>query len=198
MFFLDQNRGWVITWRFDDSSTYLFSTAGWWEKLDAQVLSPSFQGKHNWASTVRFLSERIGFVIARDERVSQNNLIYTMDGGTHWHTQPMAHFAYGCQVFDGDLFVQRRVAAGIPDLDGASEIAAKKSRLDRRLQPGLAALPAAWNQEESLNRDLGASGRSIVRSWKPDGQFVELLNHRLRRDFEAQCLNLLLIHRAAA
>ncbi len=101
LFFLDQNRGWLITWHFNDSGTHLFSTGdggrNWKPELDS-----SFQGKGKWAGVVRFVSEKNGFVFERDASNGQN-LIYTTDGGANWRKQTLPQSVYDCQVFQGDL-----------------------------------------------------------------------------------------------
>ncbi len=100
LFFLDENRGWLITWHFNDSGTYLFSTVdggrNWTPEPDS-----SFQGKGKWAGVVRFVSERKGFVF--DDESNHHNLIYTTDGGGNWHRQALPQSIYDCQVFEGDL-----------------------------------------------------------------------------------------------
>jgi photosystem II stability/assembly factor-like uncharacterized protein len=101
LFFLDHNRGWLITWHYNEEGTYLFSTVDggrhWTPELDA-----SFQGKGKWAAAVRFVSEKNGFVFERDE-ANRHNLIYTTDGGAHWRKQTLPQSVYDCQVFEGDL-----------------------------------------------------------------------------------------------
>jgi photosystem II stability/assembly factor-like uncharacterized protein len=101
LFFLDQNRGWLITWHYNDSGTYLFSTMDggktWIPERD-----PSFQGKNKWADAVRFVSEKNGFVFEQDE-TNGYSLIYSTDGGGHWQRQSLPHPVYDCQVFEGDL-----------------------------------------------------------------------------------------------
>jgi len=99
LFFLDQNRGWLITWQMNDGGTYLFSTGDggktWTPESDL-----SFQGKGKWAGVVRFVSEKTGFVFESDEA---DNLVYTRDAGAHWSKQTLPHSVLDCQVFEGDL-----------------------------------------------------------------------------------------------
>lgn len=99
LFFLDQNRGWLITWQFNDGGTYLFSTQDggkrWMPEGDL-----SFQGEGKWMGVVRFVTERIGFIF---EQEKGNTLLYTYDGGAHWRKQSIPHTVYDCQVFDSDL-----------------------------------------------------------------------------------------------
>ena len=99
IFFLDQNRGWLITWHFNNSGTYLFSTEdggkNWIPEHDL-----SFQGNDKWEGVVRFISKNIGFVFVRD---SVDRLVYTLDGGTRWTQLSLPHSVYDCQVFEGDL-----------------------------------------------------------------------------------------------
>ncbi len=100
LFFFDQNRGWLITWHFNDSGTYLFSTAdggrNWAPEPDS-----SFQGQGKWAGVVRFVSKESGFVFV--DEAKQHSLMYTTDGGAHWYQQALPRFVYDCQVFEGDL-----------------------------------------------------------------------------------------------
>jgi len=110
--FLDQHRGWLITWHSSGGS-YLFATRdggrNWAPEPDR-----SFQGAHRWANCVRFLSDRLGFIFededppGRDSQwdetvVRLSNLLYTSDGGSHWHKLALPNHVSGCQVFDGDL-----------------------------------------------------------------------------------------------
>jgi photosystem II stability/assembly factor-like uncharacterized protein len=102
LFFLDQLRGWLITWGNNDDGTYLYSTVDegkhWTPEPD-----PSFQGKGKWASVVRFTSREKGFLFLDDRDNGQRALIYTLDGGTHWHKQALRDFVYDCQILEGDL-----------------------------------------------------------------------------------------------
>ena len=72
LFFLDHNRGWLITWHYNDSGTYLFSTVdggrNWAPEPDS-----SFQGTDKWAGVVRFVSDKNGFVF---EEAKRHNLFY--------------------------------------------------------------------------------------------------------------------------
>jgi photosystem II stability/assembly factor-like uncharacterized protein len=99
LFFLDQNRGWLITWQMNDGGTYLFSTEDGGKKWVPEG-DLSFQGKGKWMGVVRFISEKNGFIFERDE---VNSLLYTPDGGAHWSKQTVPHAVYDCQVFEGDL-----------------------------------------------------------------------------------------------
>jgi len=98
--FLDQSRGWLITWPYNDDGTYLSSTADggktWLPENDL-----SFQGRGNMASAVRFLSEQRGFVFLDED--GQDKLMYTTDAGAHWRGQSLPRSVYDCQVFEGDL-----------------------------------------------------------------------------------------------
>jgi photosystem II stability/assembly factor-like uncharacterized protein len=104
LFFLDQLRGWLITWGDNDDGTYLYSTADGGKHWTAEP-DLSFQGKGKWASVVRFTSGGQGFVFVDDRDNAQRALMYTLDGSTHWHKQALRlrDFAYDCQVFEGDL-----------------------------------------------------------------------------------------------
>jgi photosystem II stability/assembly factor-like uncharacterized protein len=100
LFFFDQQRGWLITWSYNDEGTYLYSTVDggkhWTPDPDL-----SFQGKGKWASVVRFVSRERGFVFV--DEGNRRSLMYTADGGSHWSKQALPRFVYDCQVFEGDL-----------------------------------------------------------------------------------------------
>ncbi len=100
LFFLDEQRGWLLTWGFDDDGSYLYFTVDggkhWTPDPD-----PSFQGKRKFASVVRFTSKERGFVFAEEN--GQSKLVYTPDGGRHWYKQALPRPVYYCQVFEGDL-----------------------------------------------------------------------------------------------
>jgi photosystem II stability/assembly factor-like uncharacterized protein len=104
LFFLDQLRGWLITWGDNDDGSYLYSTVDGGKHWTAGP-DLSFEGKGKWASVVRFTSRERGFVFVDDSDNAQRALMYTLDGGTHWHKQALRlrDFAYDCQVFEGDL-----------------------------------------------------------------------------------------------
>ncbi len=102
LFFLDQLRGWLITWGFNDDGSYLYSTVDgglhWTPDPDL-----SFQGKGRWASVVRFTSGERGFVFLEDRDQGQRAMIYTLDGGAHWDKQALPDSVYYCQILEGDL-----------------------------------------------------------------------------------------------
>jgi len=108
LFFLDQRRGWLITWHYNDSGTYLFFTVDG-GKSWASEPDPAFQGKGKWAGVTRFLSERNGVVFESEDAAGSSSgfdrhaIIYTADGGTNWHKEPTPYFVDDCQVFEGDL-----------------------------------------------------------------------------------------------
>ena len=114
LFFLDQLRGWLITWGYGDDGTYLYSTVDGGKHWTAEP-DLSFQGKGKWASVVRFTSRERGFVFVDDGDNAQRALMYTLDGGTHWHRQALRlrDFAYDCQVFEGDLLCSSYRAFGL-------------------------------------------------------------------------------------
>lgn len=101
LFFLDQDRGWLATSHYNDDGTYLFSTVdggkSWVPEHDS-----SLQGRGKWASVVRFVSDKNGFVFERDE-ANRPSLMYTTDGGKSWHKQPLPQSVYDCQTLEGDL-----------------------------------------------------------------------------------------------
>ena len=116
LFFVDQQRGWLITWCAGEGGTSLFATADggrtWVREADA-----SFQGPRRWARVVRFVSDRLGFVFETEEPEGCHDcssmqrsadrgrdvLVYTADGGRHWGKTPLSHTVYDCQVFEGEL-----------------------------------------------------------------------------------------------
>ncbi len=100
LFFLDQQRGWLITWGYNDDGTYLYSTVDGGEHWTPDP-DLSFQGKGRLASVVRFTTTVRGFIFVDDD--GQLRLMYTADGGRHWHRQKLPSFIYDCQVFEGDL-----------------------------------------------------------------------------------------------
>lgn len=99
-FFLDEQRGWLLTWGFNDDGSYLYSTVDGGKHWTAHP-DLSFQGKGRFASVVRFTSKERGFVFFVDK--GQNRLVYTVDAGAHWHKQALPSSVYACQVFEGDL-----------------------------------------------------------------------------------------------
>ena len=102
LFFLDQLRGWLITWGYNDDGGYLYSTVDGGKHWTADP-DLSFQGKGKWASVVRFTSKERGFVFVDDGDNGEHAMMYTLDGGAHWHKQALPDFVYDCQVFEGDL-----------------------------------------------------------------------------------------------
>jgi len=100
LFFLDQNRGWLIIWHFSDSGTYLLSTVDGGRSWTPEPAS-SFQGKNKRANVVRFVSPENGFVFVDEGK--QHSVMYTMDKGAHWHGEELPRLVYDCQVLEGDL-----------------------------------------------------------------------------------------------
>ena len=100
LFFLDQNRGWLITWQKNDGGTYLYSTEDGGKKW-VQAGDLSFQGEGKWMGVVRFVSSPNGFLFNRQG--AANKLLYTRDGGAHWAEQTVPHSVFDCQVYEGDL-----------------------------------------------------------------------------------------------
>jgi photosystem II stability/assembly factor-like uncharacterized protein len=110
LFFLDQLHGWLITWGYNDDGTYLYSTVdgGRHWTLDPDS---SFQGKGKRAGVVRFTSRERGFVFLEDN--GPHSIMYTADGGTHWHRQTVPRFVYDCQVLEGDLLCSSAPGFGL-------------------------------------------------------------------------------------
>ncbi|MBZ5498061.1 MAG: hypothetical protein LAP85_16805 [Acidobacteriia bacterium] len=102
IFFLNPNRGWLVTWQLNDGGTYLYSTENGGKTWVANT-DLAFQGKGNWISVVRFVSDRLGFLFESNFQSNGNQMLFTRDGGTTWIKQTLPHSVYDCQVFDGDL-----------------------------------------------------------------------------------------------
>jgi len=100
LFFLDQQRGWLLTWGYNDEGSYLYSTIDGGQHWTADP-DQSFQGKGKFASVVRFTSKDRGFVFVDDN--GQSRIVYTTDGGTHWYKHALPRLVSNCQVFEGDL-----------------------------------------------------------------------------------------------
>lgn len=100
LYFIDANRGWLLTWPNYDGGSYLYFTVDggvhWIRDPDV-----SFQGKGRFATVARFTSAKNGFLF--EHVANRNRLIYTTDGGAHWHQQSMPQFISDCQVFNGEL-----------------------------------------------------------------------------------------------
>jgi photosystem II stability/assembly factor-like uncharacterized protein len=100
LFFFDQQRGWLTTWNHNDEGTYLYSTVDggkhWTPDPDL-----SFRGKGKQANVVRFTSRERGFVFLEDN--GRHSIMYTADGGAHWHRQAVPSSVYDCQVLEDDL-----------------------------------------------------------------------------------------------
>jgi photosystem II stability/assembly factor-like uncharacterized protein len=99
LFFVDDRRGWLITWHYGNGGTYLFSTVDggrtWRPEPDH-----SFQGQAQWAASVRFIGDA-GFVFVNREESSY--LMHTRDGGVHWSRVALKHRVYDCQVLGGNV-----------------------------------------------------------------------------------------------
>jgi len=80
LFFLDQLRGWLITWGYNDDGTYLYSTVDWGKHWTAEP-DLSFQGKGKWASVVRFTSRERGFVFVDDSDNARRALMVHLGWG---------------------------------------------------------------------------------------------------------------------
>ena len=123
VFFLDDRRGWLISWAFNDDGTRLFKTQDGGKTWEADD-DGSFQGKRKWLSQVRFLDSKVGFAFNSVDTSNgapepvpgtdgylqmsfvnwdQNNLLYTGDGGQHWDKFAIPRAVNDCQIFDGDL-----------------------------------------------------------------------------------------------
>lgn len=100
VFFLNEDRGWLVTWQMNNGGTYLYSTE---DGGKTWVADPnlSFQGKNKWSAVVRFISAENGFLFGREG--DANTLLFTQDGGAHWTNQLIPHSVFDCQVYKGDL-----------------------------------------------------------------------------------------------
>jgi photosystem II stability/assembly factor-like uncharacterized protein len=123
LFFLSHERGWLITFHslYDGSYVYATTDGGqtWVQESDR-----SFQGVGKWTSTVRFLSERMGFLFGSElegptvsgegaplKSQTRYSLTYTTDGGAHWHKAGLPRRVSDCQVLKDEL---RCSAGGAP------------------------------------------------------------------------------------
>jgi photosystem II stability/assembly factor-like uncharacterized protein len=107
LYFLDQERGWLIAWHVNNGGTRLFKTVDSGKTWTPEE-NPSLQGPGKWARVVRFVSDKLGFVFETSEptsgaRRSRSILAYTDDGGVHWHERDLPRTVYYCQVYGGDL-----------------------------------------------------------------------------------------------
>jgi len=100
LFFLDPQRGWLVTWGYNDDGSYLYSTVDGGKHWTADP-DLSFQGKGKFANAVRFTSADRGFVFFSEG--GHSSLAYTTDGGRQWHKQSLPRLVFNCQVFEGDL-----------------------------------------------------------------------------------------------
>jgi photosystem II stability/assembly factor-like uncharacterized protein len=98
MFFVDQDRGWLITSSPEPHGSYLFFTVDGGKHWAPDA---AFQGKDKWARVVRFLSKERGFVFV--DEAKGHSLMYTTDGGAHWARHALPQLVDDCQVFEGDL-----------------------------------------------------------------------------------------------
>jgi hypothetical protein len=120
MFFLNESIGWLITWGYNNDGTHLyFTTDGgrtWHVHSDLTI-----QGPGKWLSVVRFLDSKNGFAFSSDDQVDavveppatgvvavaetmpteSGKMLYTNDGGEHWHSRPLGALVYDCQVLGG-------------------------------------------------------------------------------------------------
>ena len=124
LFFLDDRRGWLISWAFNDAGTRLFKTEDGGKTWEADG-DGIFQGKKKWLSQVRFINPRIGFAFnyvntsnsgaqplpGANESMQtgfanhdQNYLLYTEDGGQHWKQFGISRMVNDCDVVEQDLF----------------------------------------------------------------------------------------------
>jgi photosystem II stability/assembly factor-like uncharacterized protein len=120
VFFLNDHRGWFISWAFNDDGTRLFKTEDGGKTWEADG-DGTFQKKRKWLSQVRFIDESVGFIFnsvdtsntvldpvpGADGYVqmtfanwSQNNLLYTNDGGQHWEKFAIPRMVNDCDVFE--------------------------------------------------------------------------------------------------
>jgi photosystem II stability/assembly factor-like uncharacterized protein len=119
LFFLDEIRGWLIAWRLSDAGTHLLSTTDGgknWAPVDG-LLS---QRKGKWAGTVRFVSDKVGFLFEDEDLEIQgsdrHSLAYTVDGGAHWQQQSLPYCVYDCRVFGDDLLCSFSVSVRLNHL----------------------------------------------------------------------------------
>jgi photosystem II stability/assembly factor-like uncharacterized protein len=113
LFFLNELRGWLITWHLNNDGAYMFSTTDggktWTPERDL-----SFQGQGKWAGPVGFVSAERGFIFVEEGK--QHRVLYTSDGGTHWRSQALPGSVYDCQVFNGGLLCSSAPGFRVLDL----------------------------------------------------------------------------------
>jgi hypothetical protein len=113
LFFLDRNHGWLVTWH-SPAGSYVFTTTDGGETWK-RAASDVFEGAHRTVVSVRFLSERMGFVFFNEDPPGRNSitdetvvtlpyLAYTTDAGAHWRRSRLSFHVNGCEVFEGDVF----------------------------------------------------------------------------------------------
>jgi photosystem II stability/assembly factor-like uncharacterized protein len=101
LFFLDEMKGWILVWNENGKGTTALATVDG-GKTWATMREPGFQGPGRWATTVRFLSPRDGFVFEESDN-GERALFSTADGGARWTRQSLPTAVRDCQTVEEDL-----------------------------------------------------------------------------------------------
>jgi photosystem II stability/assembly factor-like uncharacterized protein len=137
LFFIDENRGWLIAKHVNDGGSSLFSSLkggkDWTREPDA-----SFPGASGEPILLRFVSDRTGIIF--DGRVKR--LTYTLDAGAHWQSRDIPEFVSDCQIFEGDLICSYANGFGVLTLHAKLGITMRPAAVARLQQRATA---ESWN-----------------------------------------------------
>jgi photosystem II stability/assembly factor-like uncharacterized protein len=95
---------WLVSWRSNDAGSEVLrsSDAG---RTWARVLDPTMNGRGYYVSTVRFLTDDLGFAFARPIREKGSDLLVTRDAGAHWSRERrLSQSVTECAPFEGALW----------------------------------------------------------------------------------------------
>jgi photosystem II stability/assembly factor-like uncharacterized protein len=96
--------GWVVVWPSNDTgSVILRSTDG--GRTWANDLNPMLNGPRYHVSTIRFLTDALGFAFARHMEDKGSDLLVTHDAGLHWSRERrLSSYVTECAVFERTLW----------------------------------------------------------------------------------------------
>jgi photosystem II stability/assembly factor-like uncharacterized protein len=112
LFFLDAQHGWMVLGNGgQDASTSLLQTTDG-GRTWATLPDTAFAGPDTYINSVRFLSDRIGFVFvdavtetpAGDPLTSDAAVLSTRDGGASWTRAALKAAVSSCQVVGGEVW----------------------------------------------------------------------------------------------